>query len=53
MAKQLKKDAQFDAAIIAGFGCGEAFILQEMVPFAFSRHRLTRLLSVHCPAIWT
>ncbi|EMA4784144.1 hypothetical protein U3C50_003933 [Providencia rettgeri] len=33
MAKQLKKDAQFDAAIIAGFGCGEASILQEMVPF--------------------
>lgn len=33
MAKQLKKDAQFDAAIIAGFGCGEAAILQEMVPF--------------------
>lgn len=33
MAKQLKKDDQFDAAIIAGFGCGEAAILQEMVPF--------------------
>lgn len=33
MAKQLKKDAQFDAAIIAGFGCGEAAILQEMVSF--------------------
>lgn len=33
MAKQIKSDAQFDAAIIAGFGCGEASILQEMVPF--------------------
>ncbi|OAT35987.1 aspartate/glutamate racemase family protein [Proteus myxofaciens] len=33
MAKQIKNDAQFDAAIIAGFGCGEAAILQEMVPF--------------------
>lgn len=33
MAKQLSTDAQFDAAIIAGFGCGEAAILQEMVPF--------------------
>lgn len=33
MAKQLKEDSQFDAAIIAGFGCGEAAVLQEMAPF--------------------
>lgn len=33
MAKQLKKDSNFDAAIIAGFGCGEAAILQGMTPF--------------------
>lgn len=33
MAKQLKHDSNFDAAIIAGFGCGEASILQEMAPF--------------------
>lgn len=33
MANQLKQDSQFDAAVIAGFGCGGANILQEMVPF--------------------
>lgn len=33
MAKQLKEDSRFDAAIIAGFGCGEAAILQQMTSF--------------------